>query len=953
MAIIVIVLFTTTAQLGISLFFTRSRIIETVRSDIQAIVDIADEFISARIALLKSDAEVVARTLEGVPDHRLKPVLDELLGRYQDFLAFTVFRRDHLVVSSGTPPTPEDRLRDSEYLQEAFKGATIISTTRQDPSGTLVLHVCTLIDEGRVLSVTVPGMLFSELIADFRIWETGNIFMLDETGVPIANVRPSMVLERVNYPERGKVNPNERSMGEFVERMLSSSRGVGVYKYLDGAERFCAWKTLRTSRKGWVVGIAAPLMESPAAQSQEGLLIAAGMFLGLCAALAVLVSHWVSRPFYRLQEQNQSLASLNAEVKAANEAKSNFLASMSHEMRTPMSAVIGLSELLLSEESVEGEVRENLEKIYHSGETLLAIINDILDISKIESGNFQLSPVEYETSSFINDTITLNIMRIAEKSITFKLDVDDNLPSRLFGDDLRVKQMCNNLLSNAFKYTQEGTVEWRIACERKGDVIWMTNQVKDTGIGIKPEDLPKLFSNYSQVDMSSHRKIEGTGLGLALVKRMAEMMGGSVTVESEYGKGSVFTVRFRQGFVTDVPLGLEVAESLRSFHYLKNKRERQVKFVRVPMPYAKVLVVDDVPTNLDVARGMMKPYKMRVDCALSGSQAINLVRGGDVQYDVIFMDHMMPEMDGVETLRRIRELGTDYAKNVPIIILTANAIVGNEEAFLQEGFQAFLSKPINAMFLDSLLRRWVRNKNREKECEDKERKDLEGVTNPPATLQSESLSGSLLLEAWKELFGAPDVGLIDLERGIERFGRDEVIYLEVLESYARDTPLLLEGLRCVEPETLAAYAVTVHGIKGSSRGICAGDVGALAEDLERAAKAEDLSFIEAKNSAFLAAAEQLAERLSALIQKVRKVSAPKPLKPEPDLTTLAALRAACEKFDIDEADKAMNNLTAWEYESGGELITWLKEQAALLNFKQIAERLSRHNGANTPGNPII
>ena len=670
--------------------------------------------------------------------------------------------------------------------------------------------------------------------------------------------------------------------------------------------------------------------------------------MGLCAALAVLVSHWVSRPFYRLQEQNQSLASLNAEVKAANEAKSNFLASMSHEMRTPMSAVIGLSELLLSEESVEGEIRENLEKIYHSGETLLAIINDILDISKIESGNFQLIPVEYETSSFINDTITLNIMRIAEKSITFKLDVDDGLPSRLFGDDLRVKQMCNNLLSNAFKYTQEGTVEWRIACERKGDVIWVTSQVRDTGIGIKPEDLPKLFSNYSQVDMSSHRKIEGTGLGLALVKRMAETMGGGVTVESEYGKGSVFTVRFRQRFVTDVPLGPEVAESLRSFHYLKDKRERQVKFVRVPMPYAKVLVVDDVPTNLDVARGMMKPYKMRVDCALSGSQAINLVRGGDVQYDAIFMDHMMPEMDGVETLRRIRELGTDYAKNVPIIILTANAIVGNEEAFLHEGFQAFLSKPINAMFLDSALRRWVRNKNQEKE-----RGDLEGVTKTLAALQPGSLSESRLLEAWKELFGAPDVDLIDLERGIERFGGDEMIYLEVLESYAKDTPLLLEGLRFAESETLAAYAVTVHGIKGSSRGICAGDVGALAEDLEHAAKAEDLSFVEAKNGAFLAAAEQLAERLSALTQKVRKVGAPKPLKPEPDLTALAALRAACEKFDIDEVDKAMNNLTAWEYESGGELITWLKEQTALLNFKQIAERLSRHNGANTPGNPII
>jgi len=299
--------------------------------------------------------------------------------------------------------------------------------------------------------------------------------------------------------------------------------------------------------------------------------------------------------------------------------------------------------------------------------------------------------------SFINDTVMLNVIRVGEKPIEFKLNIDESLPSRLHGDDLRVKQVCNNLLSNAFKYTKEGIVEWEVRFERDEDGKngWLTCGVTDTGIGIKPENLGKLFSEYNQVDNTSNRAIEGTGLGLSLAKRLTEMMGGNITVESQYGRGSTFTARFRQETVSDVSLGMDVANNLRSFRYLESKRTRNAKLVYVRMPYARVLIVDDVPTNLDVTRGMMKPYGMQIDCAGSGQQAIDMIRAEEVRYHAIFMDHMMPEMDGIEATRIIREeIGTEYSQNVPITALTANAIVGNEEMFLSKGFQALISKPI-------------------------------------------------------------------------------------------------------------------------------------------------------------------------------------------------------------------------------------------------------------------
>jgi signal transduction histidine kinase/DNA-binding NarL/FixJ family response regulator len=395
----------------------------------------------------------------------------------------------------------------------------------------------------------------------------------------------------------------------------------------------------------------------------------------------------------------------------ANEAKTKFLSNVSHEMRTPLNAVIGFSELSLESKGITEEVRENLQRIRTSGKTLLALINDILDLSKMEAGKYELVPVEYSVANIINDCMTTNMVRAKDKPIEFTVNVDEMIPRRLFGDEMRVKGIFNNLLSNAFKYTNEGSIEWDISFEDSSDGIWLVSQVRDTGIGLYPEVTEKIFESFNQFDLPNNRKIEGTGLGLPITKRIVELMDGTITVDSEHGKGSTFTVRIRQGNIGALPLGIVAARQLHEKCFVSEEDTDDARLERPFLPDAHVLVVDDIPNNLLVAKGMMQPYEMKVTCVTNGFDAIKLVKEERLHFDAIFMDQMMPEMDGIETVRIIREeIGTDYAKNLPIIALTANAIEGNEDMLLGCGFQAFISKPIDIHTLDKVVCTWIRDK---------------------------------------------------------------------------------------------------------------------------------------------------------------------------------------------------------------------------------------------------
>ena len=314
----------------------------------------------------------------------------------------------------------------------------------------------------------------------------------------------------------------------------------------------------------------------------------------------------------------QPLRKSMIEAEEANRAKTAFLANMSHELRTPLNVVIGLTDLIMEENNLTNGITENLHKIGKAGTTLLGIVNDILDFSKVESGKLTLTPTEYQTPSLLNDVITLIVTRLGEKPITFSLNISDDFPRKLFGDDLRVKQIFNNLLSNALKYTQEGKIELTVNCcsagtdERDTD-LWMEIIVSDTGIGISKENMEKLFSDYYQVENNASRRIEGTGLGLSITRLLVELMDGSISVESELGKGSVFLTRFRQGFVDTNTIGHETAEKLRRFRYAEEKLTGSKKLVRLDLSHTKVLVVDDMQTNLDVAAGLLSKYKMQVD----------------------------------------------------------------------------------------------------------------------------------------------------------------------------------------------------------------------------------------------------------------------------------------------------------------------------------------------------
>ena len=402
-------------------------------------------------------------------------------------------------------------------------------------------------------------------------------------------------------------------------------------------------------------------------------------------------------------------AKKQADAEAANIAKSAFLAKVSHEIRSPMNAVLGITEIQLQNKSLPSDTQEALEKIYNSGYLLLGIINDILDLSKIEAGKLELSQVSYDVVSLINDTVQLNFMLFDNKPIKFKLQVNENIPSILIGDELRIKQILNNLLSNAFKYTDLGKVLLSVDMETQKadtDSITLIFRVNDTGQGMTPEQVNRLFDEYTRFNTEANRLTTGTGLGMSITKHLVKLMNGDIFVESKPSYGSLFTVRLPQKIVPGSgTLSKELIQNIGHLHSGKLAKMKRMPFIQEYMPYGRVLVVDDVETNLYVARGLMTPYGLSVETAVNAFEVIDKVKNGET-WDVIFMDHFMPVMDGIEAAKILRELG--YKQ--PIVALTANVLAGQAEMFLSNGFDDFISKPIDTRQLNETLNKLVRDK---------------------------------------------------------------------------------------------------------------------------------------------------------------------------------------------------------------------------------------------------
>ncbi len=589
-----------------------------------------------------------------------------------------------------------------------------------------------------------------------------------------------------------------------------------------------------------------------------------------------------------LAQANKDADAARQEALAANEAKGKFLAQMSHEIRTPINAVLGMDEMILRE-SKEQNVREYAMDIYTAGQSLLSLINDILDFSKIDSGKMEIVPVVYDLSSLIHDLVNMISQRAADKALQLEVEVDHEIPSRLFGDDVRIRQILINLLTNAVKYTHEGTVWLRVAGRVVNDVVVIRFIVEDTGIGIKAEDLPKLSAEFERIEEDRNRNIEGTGLGMSITIQLLTLLGSKLHVESEYGKGSKFYFELEQKIIEDTPIGdfgSKIQQIAENFSYTS----------KICAPEAKILVVDDNAVNRKVLRNLLKETQIQVTEAAGGAECLHLVQ--ESHYDLIFLDHMMPEMDGVETLHRIKALSTFPCEDTPIVVLTANAVSGAKEAYLSEGFDDFLSKPIMPDKLETMIQTMLPEKL------------LQSVTKSTQKLSQQTADNEMHLEdlpvvegldwnyAWLHL---PDMEL--LAYTVKAFYDQIDTAADCLErAYGQISNI----------DQLESYRIQVHAMKSLAATIGILPLSGVARVLESAAKDGKIEVILSMTTIFLEEWRSYRQKLQGVFGIGTKIG-----KQITDYSVIQVLvemvRLSMQEMEIDRADELMKQLHEYDF----------------------------------------
>lgn len=531
-------------------------------------------------------------------------------------------------------------------------------------------------------------------------------------------------------------------------------------------------------------------------------------------------------------------------ARAGSEAKSNFLANMSHEIRTPINAILGMNEMILRE-SKNDAVLSYAKDIESASKSLLALINDILDFSKIEAGNMEIVPVEYDLSSMLNDVINMMRLKAEQKGLDFEVDIDEELPERLLGDELRIRQVVLNILNNAVKYTDKGVISFSVRGSFSSDhSVGLIFKVSDTGRGIKKEDQDKLFASFKRLDMQKNKTVEGTGLGLAITNNLLSLMDGTIQVSSEYGKGSTFTAMIPQTAIDLKPIGY-IRERYKES--IENRPQYHEKFIA---PRAHILIVDDTEMNLTVIKSLLKQTRIQIDTALSGQECLELAAVN--AYDIIFLDYRMPEMDGVTTLKIMHSMSEHPNMNTPIILLTANALSGAREQFMAEGFDDYMTKPVDGSKLEEMLVKYLPD---DKVILQEEVIMLEA--SPEDEKEQEDNADERLGEI-KEKAG------LDVEQGVGFCGSVDG-YLEVLEIYTESVDQKANDIeQFYKDEDYENYTIQVHSLKSTSKLVGAMDISERAMELEKAGNEKNVELIKANTEGLLKDFRELGGRLKSL-----------------------------------------------------------------------------------------
>lgn len=620
------------------------------------------------------------------------------------------------------------------------------------------------------------------------------------------------------------------------------------------------------------------------------------------------------------------------EAEAASRAKDDFLANMSHEIRTPLNAIVGMVELALRSQELPSGEEEYLNEIQAAGEDLLSIIDDILDVTRIASGDLEITEEEYEITSIVHDVVNVIQVMLGEKEIVLQVEISPEIPARLKGDGVRVKQIMMNLLGNAVKYTKKGWIRLEVTSERlpeSPDKIQLGVVVSDTGIGIPQEQIEDLFTEFKQANSRRNREAGGSGLGLAICCKLLALMDGTIEAKSEVGKGSRFAFSLPQLIIDDTPC-LDKGFSLSGRETPDGKRReghRQDTFqTTFTAPEARVLIVDDNKVNLKVAEGLLRPYQMQIDTAESGGRAIEKVQSKN--YDLVLMDHMMPEMDGVDATKRIRELGDSYFTQLPIIALTANAVRGAREQFIDAGMNDFVPKPIEMRTMDRVLRRWIpaEKLHSGKDTSRQEEKRPMECGEDPASWQMEGINTSV---------------------GMGYSGEDTALYREILsdfmDSIEEKADVIERAFRERDEET---YTIEVHSLKSLARSIGAEALSELARELEECGKSGRWSIIEEKTPLLLTWYRGLYDQIRPYHTAGAEDGKKKPYDREVIQRLLLELLESLEQYDSLQGETLIHELGRYELsDKEAQYLEEIKKTMDVFDYDRCKEVAQEWHGA--------